>query len=499
MVKRRRERLRRLILSLSCLPSAIALATPLPVVRPHPLPQTKKPCDRYRERQYTPPTSCEPSQCSTQATRPTTATKNERDVDNSYASRYRCSATTIRPETRPQTSLTPPPEQSVVTSSSWDRTTKPRRLQEGRSFMEWYKSSGTTPTSTLSTTQATPPAARPQQMLTNCSSSEILRCPSRNLTFSIHRGQLHRTNHTPGRHHQTSTTAHERRPLRSSKSSESYPDTTGIVASKECPRNMTTPSRDWEGARFTPPSIGTTFSQTTQSSCSPGDATVPVTRAPSEREKTPIPEESLRARRGTHSSLGRLLHQWSTSPSNKKETRPSMQKCSAFAGPMITSETWPKTWPTSKNCTMTCVGKNKILYEPLHGPTPSAASSHASCTMPRQPQASPEPCSTPASTTSPMDGSTAPNNTTNSASGAKGVGTLHAIALESTSACCATGTDTKSNTAESPISDAEREECAASLMITPGWPTPTAHWTSGPSDDGKDVNKGVMSREMSHT
>jgi chromodomain-containing protein len=129
-VKRRRERLRRLILSLSCLPPATARTASLSVVRPHPPCQTKKPFGKYNEQRYIPLTSCEPSRCSTLGTKPTTATKNEKDAGNSCASRSKCSATTIRPETRLQTSSIPPPEQFGVASSSQGRTIKPRRLQE---------------------------------------------------------------------------------------------------------------------------------------------------------------------------------------------------------------------------------------------------------------------------------------------------------------------------------------------------------------------------------
>jgi hypothetical protein len=98
-----------------------------------------------------------------------------------------------------------------------------------------------------------------------------------------------------------------------------------------------------------------------------------------------------------------------------------------------------------------------------------------------------------------MGGSTAQNNMTSDVSGAKGAGILHATAPGSISVCYATGTDTKSNTAKPLTSDVEWEECAASPMTTPGWPTLIVHQTSGPSDDGKDVNKGVMSRETSRT
>jgi hypothetical protein len=98
-----------------------------------------------------------------------------------------------------------------------------------------------------------------------------------------------------------------------------------------------------------------------------------------------------------------------------------------------------------------------------------------------------------------MGGSTDPNSTTNDASGAKGMDTLHATAPESINASCATGTGTKNSTVESPISDAGQEECAASPTTTPEWPIPIARRTSGPSDDEKDVNKGVMSRGTSRT
>jgi hypothetical protein len=51
----------------------------------------------------------------------------------------------------------------------------------------------------------------------------------------------------------------------------------------------------------------------------------------------------------------------------------------------------------------------------------------------------------------------------------------------------------ESNNAASPTKDAMLDEYATSPMTTPGWPTPTALQMSGPLDDEKDVNKGVMS------
>jgi chromodomain-containing protein len=60
-VKKRREQLRRLILSLSCLPSTTAPITPPLVVRPHPSHQMWIPSDKYNERRCTPQISYEPS------------------------------------------------------------------------------------------------------------------------------------------------------------------------------------------------------------------------------------------------------------------------------------------------------------------------------------------------------------------------------------------------------------------------------------------------------
>jgi integrase-like protein/chromodomain-containing protein len=495
-VKRRRERLRRLILSLSCLPST---TTPLLTDRPRSPPQTKRLFDKSNELQYTLRTLCGPSRCSTRATRPMIATKNETDVDSSFAWRYKCSATTVRPEMRLRTSSTPPPGQSAVVSSSQDKTTKPRRLLEERSFTGSYKSWGTTPTSTPSTIRATPLAACLRQTSTSYSSSETQRCPFKTSIFSVHRGQLRRTNHIQGRHLPTLTISHTRRPLKSSKNSESCLGRIGTAVSKGCPHSTTTLSRDWEEARFKLPSIHTISSRTTRSSSFQGGVIAPVTRAPSEHEKIPIPGESSRAKRHTPSFLERLSRRWWTSPSSKNGTKPSARRYSASAKPMIMSETWPRTWPTSRNYTTTHAGKNRTRYELLREPMPSAASSHVSFTTPRRPRTFLGPCSMLALTILPMGGSTAQSSTTSDASGAKGADTLRATAPGSINVCYVTGTDTKSSTAEPLTSDVKQEEYAASPMTTPGWPTPIARQMSGPSDDGKDTNKGVMSRETSHT
>jgi hypothetical protein len=167
--------------------------------------------------------------------------------------------------------------------------------------------------------------------------------------------------------------------------------------------------------------------------------------------------------------------------------------------PTIKSGIWPKTWPISRSSITTCAGKNRTPCEPLLALMLSAASSHTSSTMPQRPRISCGLCLTPASTTLRTGGSTALNSTTSAVNGAKGVGTPCVTVRESTSVCSAMGTDTKNSSATSHINDAGWEECAASPTTIQGWLTPTAHQTLGPSDDGKDINKGVMSRETSHT
>jgi hypothetical protein len=104
-----------------------------------------------------------------------------------------------------------------------------------------------------------------------------------------------------------------------------------------------------------------------------------------------------------------------------------------------------------------------------------------------------------ASMTSQTGESTDPNSTMSNVNGAKGADTPCVTVQGSTSACSAMGTDTKNNFVASHTNVAEQGEYAMSPTTTPGWLTPTARRTLGPSDDGKDVNKGVMSQETSHT
>jgi hypothetical protein len=92
--------------------------------------------------------------------------------------------------------------------------------------------------------------------------------------------------------------------------------------------------------------------------------------------------------------------------------------------------------------------------------------------------------------TSPMGGNTAPTNTTNDASGIKGMGTLCIIAHALTNACSATGSGMEKNNVVSCIKGAELDESVTSPTTTPGWPTLTAPQMSGPSNDEKTLTRG---------
>jgi hypothetical protein len=99
----------------------------------------------------------------------------------------------------------------------------------------------------------------------------------------------------------------------------------------------------------------------------------------------------------------------------------------------------------------------------------------------------------PVSTTSRTDGSTVLSSITNTANGARGMGIPCITVRALTNACSVMGQGTRNSYATSHTKDVEWEECAAFPTITQEWPTPTAHQMSGLLDDGKDINKGVMS------
>jgi hypothetical protein len=158
---------------------------------------------------------------------------------------------------------------------------------------------------------------------------------------------------------------------------------TGTGTSKGWHHSTTTPSQDWEEDRWKLPSTGTTSFLITLNSSYQEGATAPVTCAHSGQEKTHIPDESSPVKRHIPSSQERHSPQWSTSPSNKRETKPFVLKYNASEVPTTESETWPRTWPISRNCTMTHDGRNRTPCGPLPVPMPFTALSHASSTMPR--------------------------------------------------------------------------------------------------------------------
>jgi hypothetical protein len=225
-------------------------------------------------------------------------------------------------------------------------------------------------------------------MWINYSSSETPRCtwpPSQNQTSSDHHERQRCTNLTWGCHLPTSTTVHARQPLKSWKNPGSYPEMTGTATSKDWRHSICTPSQDWEAGWWRPPSIGTTSSLITPSSCCREGATAPTTCAHSGQGKIHTPEESSPVKRHTPSSLGRCLPPWSTLPSNRRGMRPYMPRCNAFAAPITMLQIWPRTWPIFKNCTTICDGRSITPYAPWLAPMPSTASNHTFFTMPQRP------------------------------------------------------------------------------------------------------------------
>jgi hypothetical protein len=218
--------------------------------------------------------------------------------------------------------------------------------------------------------------------------------------------------------------------------------------------------------------------------------TAPVTHAHSGQEKTHIPGESSPVKRHIPSSWERCSPQWLTSPSDKRETKPFVLKYNASKVPTTELETWPRTWPISRNCTMTHDGRNRTPCGPLPAPMPSAALSHTSFTMPQRPRTFHRPCSTPASMTSQMDGSTAPSSITSAANGVRGMGTPHDTVCTSISAYSAMGQGIKNSYATSLTKDATPVGSATFPTTTPEWPTPIACRTSGPLDDGRTLTRG---------
>jgi hypothetical protein len=348
----------------------------------------------------------------------------------------------------------------------------------------------------FTTRKVAPQTACPLLTWTNYSQSETPKCSwplsQSRTSLDCHKPQ-HHMNHTQVHCLQISTIAHAHRPPKLWKNLGLYWEMIGSTISRAWHCSTCTPSQDWGEGWWRPPSIGTTSSPSTPNSFCREDTTVPVTYIHSGQERTRTLVESSQARRLTPSSLGRCSPRWSTSPSNRKGTRPYVPKCSASEMPITESEIWPRTWPTSKSYTTICNGKSTTPYVPWPVSMPSATLSHASSTMPRQPRTSCGPCSTPASMTLQMDGSTAPISITNAASSVRGTGIQHVTVHISTNAYSAMEPDIAKNNAVFPTKDAELDKSAVSPMTTLEWPTPTVPRMSGPLDSSKDVNKGIMS------
>jgi hypothetical protein len=98
-----------------------------------------------------------------------------------------------------------------------------------------------------------------------------------------------------------------------------------------------------------------------------------------------------------------------------------------------------------------------------------------------------------------MGGRMAPTKAMYTASGAVKTDTPCITAQKLTNAYSATELGISRSNATSPTKDAAQDEYATFPTTTHKWPTPTVPPTSGPLDDRKDVNKGVISQETSCT
>ena len=224
---------------------------------------------------------------------------------------------------------------------------------------------------------------------------------------------------------------------------------------------------------------------------------MPTTQDHSMLNPTPIPAVYSHKRRPTPSTLTRPSHQWSISLSMANEIAPYEGRSSDSTMHIKRWPTLQKTWQNLKGSTGICDGKNTTPSECWLAPMLINDSSHASSTMPPYPLTFPTPYLTQVSQTSPMGGNTARNTKTPTANGAHEQGTQLRGVPKSRNASSAMAPDILKHTAIIPTNIAGKGGSVMYPMTIPTLPTPLAQPMLGPSDDEKDVNKGVMSQETS--
>jgi hypothetical protein len=298
---------------------------------------------------------------------------------------------TMKWEMPPQTSSTHLLGQYAATSLSQDNTIKPHKAssQDKSLSMVSFRSMETTSVCTpLTTLMATLQLHRPLSMWTNHLRSETLKYwwpHLQNRTSLGHLDLQHHMSHTQAHYLLTLTITCAHRPLRSSKNPESYQETIGSAISRVSHWNTPTLSQGSEKEWWRLLSTDMISTLTTPNCFYREGITAPVTHVHSGQGKTCTPNGCSPTKKPIPSTLGRHSPLWSISPSSKNEMKLYEPKCNASETSMIESETWPKTWPTSRSCTMILGRRSTTLCAPWPALTPSTDSSHASSMMPQRP------------------------------------------------------------------------------------------------------------------
>ncbi len=259
---------------------------------------------------------------------------------------------------------------------------------------------------------------------------------------------------------------------------------------------LTIAYQGWQVGKSSPPSSATTLFRTIQRSYSPMGTTALTTRDHSTPDLILIPTAYSHERRPTPSIPMRPSHWWSTSPSMTKETPLYEEKSNASGTPITEWQTLPKTWQNLKNSIGTHDGRST---------TPSACwpvpmlTDDLNCTSSMMPQSPPiflAPCLTWASTTLPTGGNTAQTTKMPPVDGVRIQDIWQNDAPNSPNVSSAMAQDILKCTVAILINAAETDGSAESRTITLVSPTPPVPQTLGLLDDRKDVEWGIMSREM---
>src|SRR5258708_20676622 len=249
----------------------------------------------------------------------------------------------------------------------------------------------------------------------------------------------------------------------------------------------------WQVEKSRPHSSTMTLLQTIQRLSSQEDDTALTTHDCFMPDQTHTPAKCSPKRRCTPSIQMKPSHPWLTSHLTEKGTPCFQEKYNTSVKPMKEWQILPKIWPNLKNSIGIHSGKNTTSFICWPKPMHSNASNHISSTMCLSPPTSHMLCSMQVSMTSPTGGNMAPNMTMLSVSGVCSKNTPLKNALKSTSVSYATERGILNCIAASLTSIAEMDksvECPTTTLVLP---THHAQPTSGPSDDRKDIDRGVMS------